>query len=47
MTEIELVVEAKAVLPDYTNQEFDAEQVARGDHRKFVGGVWTPTGCAS
>ena len=42
--QIEHRVEQAGVQPDYSGQEFTAEQIAAGEHRAFVGGVWDTHG---
>lgn len=44
MTAIEHRIEAEGVEPDYSGREFTAEEIARGIHRKFIGGVWDTHG---
>lgn len=44
MTAIEHRVEADGVQPDYSGKEFTADQIAAGEHRQFVGGVWDSHG---
>src|SRR5688500_12640036 len=44
MGTIEHRVEAPDRQPDYSGKEFSAEEVAKGLHRGFVGGVWDSHG---
>jgi SAM-dependent methyltransferase len=44
MTEIEQRVETTAETPDYSGVSFNAEQLASGRHREFVGGKWDSHG---
>ena len=44
MTTIEHRVEADGLQPDYSGKRFTEDEVAAGEHRKFVGGVWDSHG---
>lgn len=44
MSIIEHRVEQAGEQPDYSGKEFTEEEIAAGDHRRFIGGVWDSHG---
>jgi SAM-dependent methyltransferase len=41
VTDIEQLIETdRIVTPDYSGRKFTEEDIARGSHRKFIGGAW-------